>query len=186
MRTIRYRHRPQGTPPQTLAPHPSARQGISLLALLGTILAVGLIATITVPHFFAQTGVTLDNASVVLAKDLRAAQQRCAFVGQAARFELARDGYRVVDPDGQTVQRYGSKELFQRSFGPRTVHEGVEIALIDLGGDGALSIDAVGLAQESGTIVLRFKNRERRLTIRPGRGLIEIEGLARNWRAEMD
>ena len=162
------------------------RHGISLLSLLLTILGIGLTAALVVPRFFAKTNVTLDNAAVVLAKDLRAAQQRSSFVHQASRFEVRSDGYRVVDATGALVHRYGSDENFERSFGPRSVHAGVAISKIELGADSALDIDAVGLATESGSITLEFQGVERRLSIRPGRGLIDIEGLDRDWRAEMD
>ncbi len=163
-----------------------SRRGISLLSLLLTILGIGLTVAVVVPRFFTKTNVTLDNAAVVFAKDLRAAQQRSSFVHQPSRFEVRSDGYRVVDATGELVLRYGSQEKFERSFGPLSVHAGVEIVAMDLGADSAIDIDAVGLATESGSLTLRFQGRERRITFRPGRGLIDIEGLDRDWRAEMD
>src|SRR5215204_5902831 len=68
--------------------HASSRQfrprvrGIGLLGVVLTLGCVALLAGLIIPAFFGRHTVTLDNAALLLARDLRAVQNRAAHTGQ--------------------------------------------------------------------------------------------------------
>ena len=54
------------------------RRGFTILELLAVVLLISMVAAVTIPAFFQDANVTLENASILLARDLRAAQNRSA------------------------------------------------------------------------------------------------------------
>jgi len=141
------------------------RAGVSLLAVLIALVTIAAAAAIAIPAFFERRGVTLENACRTLARDLRAAQHRAAYLGVDVRFELEQDGYRALDPQGRVVARSGGKDLLERRFSRDGVFEGVTLESIHFGDDQAVLIDRRGTSTESGSVRVAFRGESRRLRL---------------------
>ena len=64
------------------SPH---ERGFTVLALLVVLVSLSLVAATSVRWYFSRDEVTLENAAVLLARDLRAAQHRSIFLGRPGR-----------------------------------------------------------------------------------------------------
>jgi type II secretory pathway pseudopilin PulG len=148
--------------------------GISLLAVLIALVTIAAAAAIAIPAFFERRGVTLENACRTLARDLRAAQHRAAYLGIDVRFELEQDGYRALDPEGRPVARSAGKELLERRFSRDGVFEGVTLEAIDFGDDRAVLFDWRGTSTESGSVRVAFRGESRRLRLERGSASIYL------------
>ena len=160
-----------------------ARTGVSLVAVLVTLSVIGAIAVLAIPTFFERHEVTLENACKLLGRDLRSAQNRAAFLREQALFELHEDGWQVVTADGVPLGRseagqatYAEDDVIRRVFSVDGVFEGVRITSIELGEDGAISIDRRGLTDDGGSIVIEFNGESRKLEIDRGTGAITVPG----------
>ena len=77
---------------------------------------ISLCAATTVRWYFAHGDVTLENASILLARDLRAAQHRSIFLGEPSHCVFLGDGagYTVLDATGAPARNPQTDELFLR------------------------------------------------------------------------
>lgn len=150
--------------------------------ILLSLLIVALVAGVAIPAWFSRHDVTLDNAAVLLARDLRATQNRAAYLGIEARMEFDEDGWKSFDQQDEPLARVGgSKEMIERSFSVDAVFRGVELSGIHLGGDRSIHFGPMGQALEAGSFTLTFRDEERTVRVAADSGLVEIEGLARPW-----
>jgi len=154
---------------------------VGLLPILVTLALVALLAGIAIPVWFSRHDVTLDKAALLLARDLRATQNRAAFLGKDARLVLDRHGWRACDADGDTLSRLGGEERIERRLDADGVFEGVTLEAIRFGEDAAVAFAANGDALESGSLELHFRGELRRLTLAAPHGRVEVDGLARTW-----
>lgn len=163
--------------PSTPAGRRSVRLGVSLLTILVTLAAVALVAGLAIPLWFSRHDVTLDNAALLLARDLRAAQGRAAILGVPLKVELSEHGWTARFHDGTGVLRAGSDEPLRRALDADGVFEGVSLGLIQFGADSAVEFGPLGEWVESGSVELRFRGEARRLVLTGPHGEIEIVGL---------
>jgi hypothetical protein len=170
------------------APAPTARRqlrraGISLLLVLVTLTLIAVLAAIVVPAYFARHDVTLDNASVLVAHELRAAQTWAATHAREVTFEFATDGdgFRVLGPEGAVIERNDPRGPFARRFSSDGVFEGVRFEAIDFGPGGAVRFDERGHARNGGSVAITFLEERRILRLAAGTGRITLEGLGRAW-----
>lgn len=169
---------------------PSAGRGASprtrafTLPELALVLAlITLLAVVAIPLFYGRPGVTLDSAAILLAKDLRYAQNLAVERGIEMSLEFAPDasGYRVTDAHGRPVPNpLGSGEL-ARDYRRDAVFEGVTIESVQLGPTPRARFSPTGLALQGGTIRLAYRSHQRTLHLQAGTGLIDLEGLTRPW-----
>jgi Tfp pilus assembly protein FimT len=164
--------------PPTAADRRSVRMGVSLLTILVTLAGVAFVAGLAIPLWFSRHEVTLDNAALLLLRDLRAAQSRAAILGVPLELELEEHGWRARFHDGSQVLRAGSDEPLVRALNADGVFEGVTLAAIQFGADSAVDFGSIGEWIESGSVELRFRGEVRRLVLTAPRGDIEIEGLS--------
>ncbi len=151
-----------------------------MLTILLSLLVVALVAGLAIPAWFSRHEVTLDNAALLLARDLHATQGRASQLGVSTRLELGPDGWRALDEEGSPLERAG-EERIERRLSADAVFEGVSLAAISFGPDRAMSFGPAGQALEGGSVVLRFRGHERRLAVEPASGRVTIDGLAREW-----
>ncbi|HED67143.1 MAG TPA: type II secretion system protein [Planctomycetes bacterium] len=157
---------------------PHRRRGFTLFELLITLVVISTTAAVVIPAFFASPEITLENASVLLAHDLRAAQNRSAYLAEPSRFEFFSDGdgYRVVGPRGQVVENPTTGLPFVRRYSEDAVFRGVRILEANCGGDSILEYNAGGQALESARIVLAFRGETRTLELGRTNGRVRILG----------
>ena len=158
-------------------------RGFSLLELAIALALITIAAIVAIPSFYARPGVTLDSAAILLAKDLRHAQNLAAQRGIEVVLEFSPDGtgYRVIDAEGRAVQNPLGAGALIRDYARDGVFEGVRIESVQLGARASASYDARGLSLQGGSIRLGDRGARRTLSLQAGSGLIDIEGLSRPW-----
>lgn len=159
------------------------KEGFTLLELLVALVLISLLAAIAIPVYFGRGEVTLENAAILLAKDLRAAQNRSAFLSETTMVEpLAHgDGYRIMDSDGLPVDNPLNQLPFERRYSVDGVFRGVVVSAFELGPDGRLAFDERGMASESGHFTLRYGDDERTVLITAPHGQIQVLGSTSGW-----
>ena len=160
------------------------RAGISLGGVIASLAVVALIAGIAIPTFFARHAVTLDNAAILLARDLRSVQNRAAHLGQTTTLRFDEHGWRAFDALGRPLQRFGSQERIERRLDADAVFEGVTLESLSFGADSAVRFDAAGRPDRGGSLEIVYRGERRRLILSPGDGHLVLEGLERPWSDE--
>lgn len=144
---------------------------------------ISIVAAIAIPVHFSRGDVTLENACVLMARDLRAAQNRSAYLGVASTFFFPADGtgYQVSDARGSLVRNPRTDQPFTRDYTRDAVFEGVSVLEVRFGPDRSLQFDEQGLASESGEVVLAYRGETRILSIRELSGEVTIIGSTSGW-----
>jgi len=159
------------------------RRGFTILELVLALTMVSAVATLAIPAYFDRGDVTLENAAVLLARDIRAAQNRSAYLGEPARIEFYADGagYRATTWKGRIIHNPRTEEPFVRDYSQDGVFEGVLFLEVEMGDEGLLRFDARGRALDGGSVVLGYGSDRRTLLIESGTGKISILGSTSGW-----
>lgn len=160
----------------------SRRQGLTIVELLLVLTFFAFLAAGSVRAYFLQPSVTLENAATLLAHDLRAAQNRAAYLGEASRFEFFEngDGYQVRDIDGEIVHNPRTDRAFERRYSYDGVFDGVYIEDV-LPPDRTLVYDDRGEAETALSVTLAFGEDRRTVRVEMGSGEVVIEGSTSGW-----
>lgn len=173
----------RGTPPVCRSLAAGPRRGVTIFELLIVLTLLSVAAMVGIPAYFGRASVTLDNATRLLAKDLREVQNRAALYGEPLelRFDAAGDGYRATDAFGQPlISPYGSGD-FVRRYSFDAVFRGVSLAVVGEDEDDVVRFDADGRPLEGLEIELRYGDEVRQLVMRKRSGLLAIDGLGESW-----
>jgi type IV fimbrial biogenesis protein FimT len=159
------------------------RSGFTILELVLALTLIAVVAAVAIPSYFQRSDVTLENACVLLARDLRGAQNRAAYLGRATRVEFLADGdgYRATEAGGRTVRDPRSEEPFERRYSADGVFEGVVVVDVRFGGGRTVLYDERGSAVLGGEITLAFGPDTRTLVVEPLTGLVTIVGSTSGW-----
>lgn len=160
------------------------RGGFTILELLVALALIVLVTSLAIPAYFGRSEVTLENASVQLARDLRSAQNRAAYLGKTTYVEFREDGdgYRVVDASGADGVPPSELHARARRYSSDGVFEGVAIVAVEIDdGMRALRYAASGQALCGGTIQLAFEGDVRVLHVEPVTGRMTLEGSTSDW-----
>jgi hypothetical protein len=160
-----------------------SQRGLTLLELLSLLFVISLCAATTVRWYFSHGDVTLENASILLARDLRAAQHRSIFLGEPSHFVFLGDGagYTVLDATGAPARNPQTDELFLRVYSDDGVFTGVSIVEADAGGDHTLDIDGRGITLEDLAVTLSYHDERRTLLLDKATSVITIVGSTSGW-----
>jgi prepilin-type N-terminal cleavage/methylation domain-containing protein len=164
--------------------HPTrAGRGFTILELILTLVLISVVAAFAVQTYFGRGEVTLESASVLLARDLRTAQNRSAYLGEPVRIEFLDegDGYRAVAPDGEVIHNPCTDDAFVRRYSIDGVFEGVKILSVAFEGGQVVEYDSRGQVRSGGSIVLGFGGDRRELQVAPRTGRITILGSTSSW-----
>ncbi len=163
----------------------SPRAGISLFAVIVVLALVALIAGLAIPGFFGQGEVTLENACVLLVRDIHTAQNRAIWSGVDTYLEFDQDGggYRIVDRAGRMVEQLGALGDMAQRYEEGGVFDGVHIVRVDCGPNRSLAFDAKKRAWSSGEVELSFHGETRVVRVLPKTGEVRILGLKRPWKS---
>jgi len=156
----------------------NSRAGFTLLHLILALLVLSLIAALGVPRYFARGPVILENGAVLLAKDLRTAQNRAAYSGETLfmRFFEDGDGYEVVSRTGEPVIDPRTGRPFARRFSTDAVFRGVALQEVNAGDDRTLVLTQFGEVSHALWVRMTFNDDERIVRSERGSGLVTIEG----------
>ena len=156
---------------------------LSLGALILSLASLTIFSLIAIPAFYARPAVTLDNAAILLAHDLRHAQNEAAVLQVDTRmvFREDGDGYELLTQTGRPLPNpVGGGDLF-RKYSRDAIFEGVRIASIEGLKENTLHFGANGFCLGRADIELHYEDEVRVLHIAKNSGMIEIEGLHRPW-----
>jgi prepilin-type N-terminal cleavage/methylation domain-containing protein len=150
---------------------PRDSRGFTILELLLALLAVSLVATLSIWAYFSRAEVTLVHAAGLLVEDLRLAQARaaCLHVPVEVVFHADANGYHIAAPDTEGVPT----EHHPRDYPSDAVFEGVHIVSKRLSDQGRLEFDEHGRLARDASITLGFRG-ETRTVIARADGLIVI------------
>lgn len=169
-------------PNSTVTSAPRSRSlGFSLGGIIATLAVVALIAGVSIPAFFARHAVTLDNAAILLARDLRSVQNRAAHLGQATTLRFDPLGWRAFDASGQPLNRFGGTEPIERRLDADAVFEGVTIESLHMGDRAQVVFDAAGRPDRGGSLEVVYRGQRRLVRVSPTNGRVSVEGLERGW-----
>lgn len=168
------------SPAQSSAPGPRSR-GVSLGGVIASLSVVALLAGLTIPTFFARHAVTLDNAAILLARDLRTVQNRAAHLGQATSLRFDLHGWRAFDAAGRPLTRFSTGEAIERRLDADAVFEGVTVQSLEFGEDAELHFDAHGRLDRGGSLEVVYRGQRRQVRVREGDARVLIDGLERPW-----
>ena len=160
----------------------SGRRGFTILELLLFLFVLSLLAAITVRYYFSRAEVTLENAAILLARDLRAAQHRSIFLAEPSHvvFLPEGDGYVVTDALGALAKNPQTDQIFERLYPRDGVFKGVVVLEAAAGDDRTLVIDLRGLPTEELQVTLGYQD-ERRKILMDRTGRLAIEGSTSGW-----
>ena len=158
--------------------------GFSILELAIVLTLLTVIAAIAIPLFYGRASITLDSAAILLARDLRVAQNTAVFREKdvIVQFLPEGDGYRVYDEFGAMLPNPTGGGDFVRRYSQDGVFEGVELEYLDVGPNRSVHFTQGGVALHGAEVHLRFGGERRKLTVEPTTGLVTLEGLRRSWR----
>jgi prepilin-type N-terminal cleavage/methylation domain-containing protein len=161
----------------------SSRGGFTLLELLIVLVLISLCAATTVRWYFSHGDVTLENAAILLARDVRAAQHRSIFLGEKSLFVFLSDGsgYSVLGAAGEPAHNPQTDEPFLRVYSDDGVFKGVTVLEVDAGGDRTLEIDGRGLPLEDLTVTLAYHDDRRTVLLDRKSSEITIAGTTSGW-----
>ena len=159
------------------------RAGFTLLELLVVLVMISIAAAVAIPAYFSRSDVTLENAAILFAKDLRAAQNRSAYVGEETVVELRPDGdgYRVLDVFGSPIDNPRNELPFERRYSVDAVFRGVSISATKVPDDRRMRFSARGEPSGPIEVTLRFRDDERTVCMDPPYGEIRILGSTSGW-----
>ena len=159
----------------------AARRAVSGFTMLHLILLlVGLsgLAMVGIPMFFERGTVILENGAVLLARDVRTAQNRAAYSREPLflRFFEDGDGYEVVTRSGTPIDDPRTGRPFVRHYSIDGVFEGLRITEVRTGPDDTLILSAIGETSHILEVRLEFDGEHRQLYAERSSGMITIEG----------
>ncbi len=162
----------------------SSKRAFSIAQIAITLTLLALVSSLAIPAWFGRSSVTLDNAAIVMARDLRNAQNRAAFERRPTHLVFGEDGsgYRVIDESGSPVPAPLGPGDYVRSFGRDAVFRGVRVESARFSGIPVAKYDSRGaLVGGEGEVVLSFAGDSRTLRVDSRTGLIQLEGMHEAW-----
>jgi len=161
----------------------SSRRAFTLLELLVVLLVLSLCAATTIRWYFSNAEITLENAAILLARDLRAAQHRSIFLGEPSQLMFLSDGtgYALTDGAGSIARHPQTDEPFLRVYSEDGVFSGVHVAEARAGQDRTLQIDDRGLPLEDLRVTITFEDERRTVVFERESGKVWIEGSSSGW-----
>jgi len=160
--------------------------GISILLISLSLAFFTVLSTLAIPMFYERPVVTLDNASTLMASDLRYAQNEAAIsgLGTSVHFDVAGDGYRVEYESCSPVANPIGGGPLQREFSIDAIFEGVSMQPVEGTTFDPVHFDANGFCLDSGAYRIDYRGEHRIVRLEAGSGLIQIDGLTNGWRDE--
>lgn len=146
-----------------------------------TLMAIA--AGLAIPAYFGRHSITLDNAALLLLRDLHLAQSYAAFERQPCTVDFFEDGrgWRVVDRWDRVIERPDHQGPFERDFTVDGVFEGVKLEHVDFDGGRELRYDRNGRALPGGTLQIVFDGEVRVLRVTALTGRVIVDGLAEEY-----
>ena len=160
------------------------RRGFTILELAIALALISLAAALAIPAFYGRPEVSLDRAALLLARDLRTAQNHAVQAGCDVHFHLRSDGngYAAWYESGAPLPNPAGGGPLARAYDRDAVFEGVRITRVQLDGHPReVRFDRLGFAHGGGTIELFYRGRDVAVHVAESTGLVTIRGLSRGF-----
>lgn len=154
--------------------------GFTVLELAVALALISLAALLAIPAFYGRPEVTLDRAALLLARDLRLAQNDAVHWRRDVLFEFLPEGsgYAARFVDGEALPNPAGKGPFERLYARDAVFEGVVISRLELAaGARSIRFDHLGYAHGGGMIELLFLDHTCQVRVEESSGLVTLHGL---------
>jgi prepilin-type N-terminal cleavage/methylation domain-containing protein len=164
-----------GLPPATAdRARRAVARGFTILELVLVLAVVTIIAAISIWAYFARPEVTLDNAALLLARDMRIAQNRAVLLRHPVYLVFFKegDGYRIVDELEESAFSRAGFERVERCFSRDAIFEGVKILHLGLAANDRVVFPPDGGEPPAGRLMLSYGSETRTLEIEGGTGRI--------------
>lgn len=171
--------RPAGTLSARRSPRPG--KGFTILELLLALGLISVLAAVSISSYFGRSDVTLENAAILLAHELRTVQNRAAFLAEPMTIVFHESGYRVQGPEGRAIKNPRTELPFERRYSRDGVFRGVKVLETRFGAGNVLEIDADGLPCQGGHVLLGFGSERRTLLLRARERELEVLGSTSGW-----
>jgi type II secretory pathway pseudopilin PulG len=155
----------------------------SLFELIIALALITITSVIAIPLFYAQPGITLDNAAILLARDLRYAQNSAVVIRGETQVvvDANGDGYRVCRISGQPLPNPVGDGPLVRTYSADAIFEGIDIPRVEGAPQRTISFAPTGHCLTAAQVELRYAGRVRILRLEKGTGEITIDGLLTTW-----
>jgi len=160
----------------------SRRQGLTIVELVSMLTLFAFLAAGGVRAYFLQPEITLENAATLLAHDLRAAQNRSAYLGETSTFRFLDDGdgYFVSNEAGETVRNPRTDQTFERRYSSDGVFDGVYVIDVEPARR-RIVYDGRGEAVHGLKVTLAFGEERRKVVVEERTGRVVIAGSSSGW-----
>jgi prepilin-type N-terminal cleavage/methylation domain-containing protein len=165
-----------GLPPATDRGRHAVVRGFTILELLLVLAVVTITAAISIWAYFARPEVTLDNAALLLVRDMRIAQNRAVLLRHPVYLVFFKegDGYRIVDDLEESAFSRAGFERVERCFSRDAIFEGVKILHLGLAASDRVVFPPDGGETPAGRLTLSYGGETRTLEIEGGTGRILV------------
>jgi prepilin-type N-terminal cleavage/methylation domain-containing protein len=162
--------------PGSPAPRRGALRGFTILELLIVLALVTVTAAVSIWAYFSRPEVTLDNAALLLARDLRIAQTRALLFRRPVSLVFSPDGegYRIVDETGSAGFSRPAFERVERRYARDAIFQGVRILPLGLAAAGRVVFPGDGSEPPTGRLTLSYGDETRSLEIESGTGRVLV------------
>ncbi len=173
-------------PAQGGAERGAGRHRRATFSLLQLFIGLGLLAVVSavaIPAWFARPDITLDNATILLAEDLREAQNRAAFGHRFIDvvFLPDGDGYEVRGDDARPIEARVGSGPFRREYSRDAVFRGVRLQVVSGAPEGKLSYDRLGFLAQPAKLTLAYRGERSTIDLEERTGKITVEGTREPW-----
>lgn len=156
--------------------------GLTIAHLASFLAVVGIFSCLAIPYFFSQPKITLDSATILLAQDLRLAQNEAVLASQTTSLVVDSDGdgYAITYPSGEVIPNPVGGGDLHRSYSYDAIFRGVQIQPVK---DSPLKISFSrdGFSLNGVSFRLKYEGETRLVHVAEGNGEISIEGLHTEW-----
>lgn len=159
------------------------RAGFTIVHMALMLAAGAATASVAIPAWFSRVPVTLDNATLLLARDLREVQNRAAFQRRPLQVVFLEDGrgYEVLDGGGRPVRARIGRGRYRRTYDRDAVFRGVTVAGVEARNTDRIVYGPAGALLDTVAVCLAFRGSERTIRLERGSGRISIDGMEREW-----
>ncbi len=160
----------------------TARRAFTIVELLLVLSLITLTAAVSIWAYFSRPEITLENAALLLARDVRLAQNRSTLLRRPVSlvFHANGDGYRIVDGSEEASEPHLQLDRVERRYSRDAVFEGVSILRNGLAREGRLVFPGGSGKEPAGILTLDYRGESRAVELEAGTGRILLRGSSKS------
>ncbi len=152
------------------------QRGFALIELMATMVVIGLIALLVVPHMARSDGFQVQGAARMVASDLVYAQSQAVAHQQVCRvvFDVQNNTYRLEDGSGQALSAAWLGGAYVVGFGDGSEFPHTQLHAADFGGSATVSFDETGAPSAGGTVEVQAGGQRYQITLTAFTGRTQV------------